>query len=322
MKHIPLNLLTLYADLVQRQDANALPAATISRRLESGKRRLYASIRDGVTRRQIYIGTEGDPKVEEKVAAYRRASAGTRDLRKTVTALKAAGIPAPEPATGRLLETLARARLFERGMVLVGTVAFQTYPCLVGAHLSHGALLTQDADLAATRFAVPHLVKSEPLETILKRADPTFEASWTVGDKWPKKFTAANGFLIELLTTRGRTEGPVTIKGLDCAAQPLRFMEYLLEEPIEVIALYGSGIRVVVPQPARYAVHKLIISQLRPGHSAKRPKDLQQAREIINALTAREPELIEEAFEDARGRGRAWAKAVDIGLAAMERSTT
>ena len=93
MKQIPLNLMTLYADLVQRQDANALPAATISRRLEGGKRRLYASIRDGVTRRQVYIGTEGDPEVAEKVAAYRRAAAGTRDLRKTVTALKAAGVP-------------------------------------------------------------------------------------------------------------------------------------------------------------------------------------------------------------------------------------
>ena len=319
MKQIPLNLMTLYADLVQRQDANALPAATISRRLEGGKRRLYASIRDGVTRRQVYIGTEGDPEVAEKVAAYRRAAESTRDLRKTVTALKAAGVPAPEPATGRLLETLGKARLFERGMVLVGTVAFQTYPCLVGAYLSHGALLTQDADLAATRFAVPRLVQSEPLETILKRVDPTFTANWTIGDKWPKKFSSANGFQIELLTTRGRTDGPVAIKGLECAAHPLRFMEYLLEDSIEVVALYGAGVRVAVPQPARYAVHKLMISQLRPVHSAKRPKDLQQAREIISALRTREPELIEEAFEDARGRGRAWIKAVEAGLVAMER---
>ena len=49
MRAIPLNILTLYADLDQSVAGSAgdVPA-TISRRLESGQRRIYAKVREGV----------------------------------------------------------------------------------------------------------------------------------------------------------------------------------------------------------------------------------------------------------------------------------
>ena len=135
MKQVPLNLLTLYADLMQRSQTEGLPAATISRRLEQGKRRLYDDIRSGGKREQHYLGTVGDPDAENKANAYRRAADHARDKRKIVSTLKAAGIPAPPLVAGRLLEALSASGLFDCGMMLVGTVAFQTYPCLVGGYL-------------------------------------------------------------------------------------------------------------------------------------------------------------------------------------------
>ncbi len=154
---IPLNLLTLYADLAQRITPEDVWAASITRRMVGNQRRIYATFPGGV-RQQVYLGTEGDPEAETRAAAHIRAADDARINRKTVSTLKRAGITAPDLYTGRILSALARGGLFEQGLVLVGTVAFQLYPCVVGAHLSSAALMTQDVDLAIARLAVPRMI--------------------------------------------------------------------------------------------------------------------------------------------------------------------
>jgi hypothetical protein len=313
MKFIPLNLQTLYADLEQSMP-DGVAAATISRRLEGGRRRLYATIRDGSVKRQVYLGSVGEPSAEAKAEAHRRAAALARVRRNTVSILKRSGIPAPDLETGRLLEVLANAGLFDRGAVLIGTAAFQLYPMVVGSILPGGASMTQDADLAVTRFAVPQLASGEHLDAILKRADPTFAAHMKREDKLPKEFRSSRGFAVEVLTTLGRDHEPLQIKGLGCAAVPLRFLDYLIENPIDVVALYGPGVRVRVPQPARYAVHKLIVGQQRRSKSIKAEKDFWQARELIGVLRGREPDTLDDAISDAEAKGRTWRRFVRDGL--------
>ncbi len=313
MKPIALNLLTLYADLVQSMP-EGVPAGTISRRLEGGKRRLYATIRDGAIKRQIYLGSVGDPKAEARAAAHQRAAQQYRNRRKTVSTLKRAGIPAPDLETGRLLEVISNAGLFDRGVILIGTIAFQLYPLIVGSILPGGAGMTQDADLAVARVAVPRLAGSDDLEAILQRADSTYAPMMSRDDKLPKKYVSDRGFAVEIITTLGRVPAPLQIKGLSCAAVPLRFMEYLIQEPIEVVALYGAGVRVRVPEPARYAVHKLIIGQQRRGKAIKAEKDFWQARELISVLRQRDPESVKDAIRDAQKRGQTWKKLVNDGL--------
>ena len=317
MKPIALNLLTLYADLAQSMP-DGVPAGTISRRLEGGRRRLYATIRDGVIKRQVYLGGVGDPAAEAKAEAHRRAAGDARNRRKIVSILKRSGIPAPDLETGRLLEVLANAGLFERAAVLIGTVAFQLYPLVVGAILPGGAGMTQDADLAVTRLAVPHLGAGVHLDEILRRADPSYVAIMKREDKLPKEFRSSRGFAVELLTTRGRVHAHLQIKELGCAAVPIRFMEYLIEDTIEVVALYGRGVKVRVPDPARYAVHKLIIGQQRRGKSTKADKDFWQARELIGVLRLRNPDALDDAISDAEERGRTWKALVRNGLKLIE----
>ncbi len=74
----------------------------------------------------------------------------------------------------------------------------------------------------------------------------------------------------------------------DTAAQPLRFMDFLIYEPVRAVLLHGDGIPVLVPAPERYAVHKLIVSSQRltggADGTAKRDKDLQQSANLIEAL--------------------------------------
>ena len=69
-----------------------------------------------------------------------------------------------------------------------------------------------------------------------------------------------------------------------------------------------------VPQPARYAIHKLIVAQVRRASSAKRQKDLIQARELIAALDTANPGAVKDALADARRRGAKWKAAIDRSL--------
>jgi hypothetical protein len=77
------------------------------------------------------------------------------------------------------------------------------------------------------------------------------------------------------------------------------------------VALYGAGVRVKVPQPARYAVHKLIVASRRKFGEQKAAKDVLQARVLFEAL---EEVDLQDAVEEARRRGPSWRKAVETGL--------
>ena len=52
-----------------------------------------------------------------------------------------------------------------------------------------------------------------------------------------------------------------------------------------------------VPVPERYAIYKLIVSQLRGTTGSKPEKDLQQAATLIEALSERFPGAVENALD-------------------------
>lgn len=312
MRRIPLNLLTLYADLQQNVGIDDLPEGSITTR--TIKKQKYLYLTEKVTRRQTSLGRADDPEIVAFADAIAGKTEAAKQLRSTVTALKAARIPAPSLPLGRVLQAVAAAGLFERGTILVGTAAFQTYSCVLGYYLPSSAIMTNDADLLVASFVAPD--EKLDLEKILQGADPTFKAMMSNTDKLPKVFRASNTFQVDVLTKygRGRTS-PISVDGLTCSAEALRFMEYLVDDPISAVALYGSGVPIKVPPPARYAVHKLLIAQERSGtHSPKKTKDLRQARDIIEILQEDEPDAIEDEIASARARGRNWAKNINASL--------
>jgi hypothetical protein len=79
-------------------------------------------------------------------------------------------------------------------------------------------------------------------------------------------------------------------------AQGLPYLDYLLaaSQEIPVLSTHGS-VLVRVPVPERFAIHKLIVSQLRHKSSSKPEKDLRQAAILIEALVERYPGAIEDA---------------------------
>jgi hypothetical protein len=103
------------------------------------------------------------------------------------------------------------------------------------------------------------------------------------------------------------------------SAQPLRYLDFLIHEPVWSVILHRGGVPVRVPQPARYAVHKLIVSTLRPDRSrAKSDKDLIQASTLIEALSARRSFELGEALHMAESSGPKWKAAIDRAITGLD----
>jgi hypothetical protein len=214
---------------------------------------------------------------------------------------------------------VADAGLFEQGLILVGTAAFQTYPALLGAFLSSSAVMTNDADFLAASF----VQRGDPidLEAVLRRADPSFAAHMSRTDTLPKVFRAADGFQVEILTRFGRgRKSPLPVPGLSCAAEALSFMEYLAHGRQPAVVLYGAGVLVSVPPPVRYALHKLLIAPERNSRfSIKAAKDLQQAADLIDIFLETDPDLLLDELEAVRARGPRWRRNVNASLVKLGR---
>ena len=318
MRPIPLNLMTLYADLADGVIHSAHLPGSISTKKVKAKSYLYAVVADGTVKNQIFIGPADDPDARRIAELYREAEQQAKQRRSTVSALKNARLPAPSLQVGKVLETIGRAGLYDRGITLIGTHAFRLFPPLLGHFLPSSALATNDVDISAAAFVAAD--DAVDFEAVLKRADPSFKPVWHADDQKPRMFRASNQLTVDLLTRQKRGgRSPVIVDGLGVAAEALAFQEYLTEDTVESVALYKAGVRVRIPLPARYAVHKLIVAGRRGATNPKAVKDLRQAQELIDILLEQDETALEEALADARGRGQAWKTVINHSLRQLGR---
>jgi hypothetical protein len=114
----------------------------------------------------------------------------------------------------------------------------------------------------------------------------------------------------------------VEVRRLAAAAQPLPFLDYLLEDPVRAAIVDGGASSVAVPDPARFALHKLITAGERPAvWAARRDKDLAQAAQVLEALVTDRPGDVTIAAEALVARGSGWTRRVSDGLRALERTS-
>jgi hypothetical protein len=231
-------------------------------------------------------------------------------------------LPATDAVTGNVIEALAEAGFFRMRGVLIGTAAYQCYSGILGAKLSLSTLKTQDADLAQYLSIAREIDDATPpILDVLQPVDHTFHAvSPATNSRQVISFTNARGFKVEFLTpNRGSNdyEGvPVRMPDLPGVwAIPLRFLDFLIRNPIRSVLLYEGGIPVTIPSPARYAVHKLILSERRREENlSKIDKDLAQASQLILALSEVKQLELAEAWIEAWERGPSWREALTEGL--------
>jgi hypothetical protein len=206
----------------------------------------------------------------------------------------------------------------------VGTVAYQAYAGLLGAVLPAARMRTADLDVAQHyRLSVALEDSTPPLAEVLRGIDPSFRPVPHLAD--PALSTAYvndSGYRVDFLTpNRGKAEyerKPARLRALGgVGAQPLRFLDFLIEDAVPSALLYRSGVLVNVPQPERFALHKLIVAVRRQHGAAKIDKDLAQAGLLIGVLAAKRAPLLRDAWAEARGRGPKWRKALADGAAML-----
>lgn len=330
----PLQARTAYAQVLERlQDleTGSLTAALSSFSLlvkEIGARKyVYAQGRtsDGANR-QIYLGPL-DERMQGVMERFQRSKKETvsqrEDIDATAKMLRGTEMPRLDPVEWRVLAALAADGIFQVGGVLVGTVAFRCIAGLLGVKLPSASAVTADLDIAGQILPIAIIPEVVRPETALSRLEmgfsPMAEAEPALHGS---RFQSRHGeFKVEFLTPLvGRDSGKrVVLRQFGVPAIPLRFLDYLIEGPQPALALGRKALLVRVPAPARFAVHKLIVSQERRGVPLKTQKDLEQSYDLQRALAALDPEGLEEAFKVARTRGPGWARRVDAGMRAMTR---
>lgn len=319
MQRIPLNIQTLYADLQQQVADASADEATVVATTIGGIRYLRLQRWVGASRTIEHLGRADDPAVMARAEAARVEMGRRQERRRLVSTLRRL-ISGPVTVLGRVVDAVAHAGLFRRGAVLVGTAAYQIYSPLLGALLPAASVMTQDADLATADLALNADIEGDSMLAILQRAEASFSALPGLDPMAPPaRFRDGQGFVVDLLTPlrRRSDRDPMPLKGLSAGATPLQQLDWLIDEPVPAVVLHGAGVPVMLPRPARFAVHKLILAQKRGAHElAKSRKDLAQASALMEALRISAPFDLDDALEDARARGRdGWGRPIERSLA-------
>ncbi|WP_411033041.1 GSU2403 family nucleotidyltransferase fold protein [Shinella sp. BYT-45] len=335
MKPIDIAYQTLFSELTQRCFDGAFvsdfpPEGRFVPVTVNDRAYWYFDTPDGAGgKKRSYVGPAEDPEISGRVERFKDLKADIKARHKLVSTLvREAYLPQPNAIAGDVVEALANAGLFRLRTVLVGTTAFQAYPGLLGVRFDKASLQTGDADFAQFHSVSAAVEDSiPPVLQVIRSVDKSFrEIPHRNGSTQATQFRAKSGFMVEFLTpNRGSDENeeqPARMPALGgAAATPLRFLDFLIHQPVRSVLLHKAGVPVLVPAPERFTVHKLIVASRRliDGSSLeKSEKDKRQASALVEALLhlRRHVELT-IAYSDAWQRGKAWREALGRSLASL-----
>lgn len=281
----------------------------------------YDSYRVGASVRKTYIG-EDSPALRARLdnhdALRAQRDARRKDRTRLVRLLRAEGFLGLDAATGSLLNAMAAAGVFRLGGTIVGTHAFRLYEGELGLRYDRDMVAhTDDIDIASfSRLSLAlQDVTSPPLEAVFKDFNFAPQPSLQKGKTWRWKQTRGDT-LVEFLTPSfSDQEGIQPLPALGVDAQALHHLNYLIADPIPAAVSYRSGVLVQIPQPERFAIHKLIIANRRKDRARlKAEKDRRQAAFLIQALAEDRPDELRDAFDDAMSRGPRWQTHIGASL--------
>jgi hypothetical protein len=317
---LPESVQTLYAELldqVRNADAEAVLGGVrgsfVSKEIR-GRTYWYLQKNGGSTKQQIYLGRD-TPELRawiEKASAQRADIKSDQNHRRDLVAMLAAGGMFRDSASkSTVLHILADVSVFRAGGVLVGTEAFSCLANMLGVTFDNESLRTADIDVDTN---IPIVLDERPDENDLlvrlRAADPAFFAVPGLDPRDASTSFRVRGrdLGVDFLTpdrSHGRNTKPVRLMHLGIAAQPWYGLDYLIEDAMDAVVVGGSGIRVNVPSPARFAFHKLWVSTSRSvSEAAKSRKDVRQATQILEVLADDRPRDITTAFAALQKRKR------------------
>lgn len=316
-------------DVVRHEDLTrsiANLSGSFSRKTSSGKDYWYYQATDVIAggTRQIFVG----PDTEQVRALVERSR--TKDLKpiaKLATAAAALGCASTTPVQYRIVRRLNETGIFRAGCVLVGSHAFLAYGNLLGVTWKDSAL-TKDVDFAhagrAVALALPHNLKLETRKSVEALENGFLPVAGFFPGEQTATFAAKDDatLRVDFLTPMvGGREAPFFNKELGVNLQPLRFLDIVLQDIYQAAILSTSGATLVnVPDPARYALHKLLVHvERRKRNTLKAEKDLRQAAALIEVLWDHREDDLGAIWEGIIAAGPGWHQRAKQGMAALAR---
>lgn len=335
MEKLPLETQTLYAELLERllavetQRTIGRAPGGFTNKTVKGETYCYFQYSDpGGILRQVYIGKR-TPAVARVVARFEQErtefSADREGIQRLCAQLRAGGALITDTASARVLKALADSGVFQLGGVLIGTHAFTVLGNMLGLRWTSAAFRTQDVGVAmdaSVSVALP------PLRADIPKALESLEMGFlpvpALDVKHPSTSFKVRGksLRVDVLTPQGssRSRKPVLIGRFKVAAQPLPFLDFLVEGAEPGAVVNGGGVLIQVPTPARFALHKLIISRERQAAlHGKSEKDLSQAAQVISVLVDERPGDLQLAWKAVEERGAGWIRRAIAGIDAIKR---
>jgi len=329
---LTLNAQTAYAQLLDAALAAShlrsvadLPGSFAPKTVKGHKYWYYQYTEPSGKLRQIFVGPDGDP-VRRLIQNKTKPAAGA-SLTPLARSAIALGCSEILPRHLVVLRRLAEYGFFQCGGVLVGTHAFIAYSNMLGVRWGESAR-TQDMDFAHAGKNVALLLPSDievhthdAIESLKMGLLPTTGLSSKAGASYLNPREPA--FRLDFLTTLHRGgETPYEHRKLHVTLQPLKFMEFSLEQVQQAVMMAGEGaVLVNVPHPARYAFHKLLVLSEREGSfQTKANKDLMQAGALLTLLKERNSAAAREIWSDLLSRGRGWVGRAKRGLTMLDKA--
>lgn len=266
-------------------------------------------------RRETYLGKSDDPAITQKLEQWRKRIEEANATIARVRVLARAGFATVDRKTYATTAALHNHGLFRAGAFLIGSHAYGAL--LNGLGIRSVPYATEDIDIArAERLGLPEL---PPFLDLLRETGVEFldvPALDRRGQPTSFKERGRSRFKVDLLVPSPRDDyTAIAAPELKAYARGLPYLRYLLGESQQLPLLSPHGVVLVrVPVPERYAIHKLIISQLR-SRGSKPAKDLNQAAILIDAVVERFPGAIEDALKAVPKSAAKFLRRAKVALA-------
>lgn len=321
MQRLAPEIQTLYAELSERLRAfeaarsfASLAGAFTKKRVRGADYWYFKTSAGPAGQREYFVGPDDEATravMQAHAAGRAEAAHAEEQIERLCAMLRSGGAQTTDTPSARVIGGLASAGVFRLGGVLVGTHAYVAMGNLLGVRWSSG-LRTQDIDIAAAtvlEVAVPQ--QASDLPSALDALNMGFLPVPGLDARETETSFKVRGqaLRVDLLTpARGRRSGrPVVIPRFRAAAHPLEFLDYLIEAPVAAPVVDGGATLVHVPDPGRFALHKLVIAERRPvSEQAKAAKDRQQATELIEVLHADRRGDLRIAADSLNRQPRSW----------------
>ncbi|MFN2360121.1 MAG: GSU2403 family nucleotidyltransferase fold protein [Marinobacter sp.] len=319
IQELSLTAQTLYAELLDQvlalgvaEPMSRTGGSFISKTVKK-KPYVYFQFRElGRGYRQVYIGPD-DEKTRAMIDRIRDRNESLEVQEERIMdlarAFNAAGGYAMDHTSLKVIKGFADAGIMRPGAgqaTLIGTYAYNLLGNVLGVTWPSN-MRTQDIDVAADvhiALEKPDMTAPEALDQLRMGFLPVPQLRH---DNPSTSFKIRGKQLtVDLLTTgNGRNERPVKVPLFQSEAMPLQYMGFLLDETVPTVAFDRKHIALVnVPNPIRFAIHKLLVSQIRPvAFRAKAAKDIEQASMILEVCMDQSPDLVKDALDEAMALG-------------------